>query len=56
MVKKKEYKKLSKKLKVVSKKIIKKGQTTYTIPKQRVESVWEDDNKFFKGVVKNEFL
>jgi len=51
-------KKLKTKLKkkVENKNILKKSKTSYKVPDKEIERVWEDDNKFFKGTLKNEFI
>lgn len=42
------------KRKVYSKDIIKKNKMTVKIPKKKIESVFDDDNKFFKGELNKE--
>lgn len=49
-------KKLKKSKQISLKKLLKKSKTTYKMPERDVESVWDDENKFFKGAVKNEFF
>ena len=44
------------KTKMVSKPILKKSKTSYKMPDRPISNIFEDDNKFFKGAVKNEFL
>lgn len=42
------------KKKVRSRKALsKKTQATYNMPKKEYESTWEDEDKFFKGKMKN---
>lgn len=38
------------------KKILKKSKMTYKVPEYRGESIWNQENKFFKGAIANEIL
>ena len=40
---------LSKKVKKPKKVFKKQGQVTYKMPSRKIESTWEDPNRFFKG-------
>ena len=36
--------------------IVKKSKMSYKVPDKEIEGVWEDENRFFKGAVKNGFI
>lgn len=58
MAKKKEKKdKKEKKSKdrISIKKLLKKSKTTYKMPDRPIHNVFEDENRFFRGAIKNEF-
>jgi len=44
------------KTKVVSRRVLKKHDMSYSMPSKKVENIFEDENKFFKGALQNELL
>ena len=51
---KKNAKGLNKKVKY--RRILKKSTMSYSMPNKKVENIFEDENRFFKGAVENELL
>jgi len=44
------------KKKVKTRKILKKSKTSYKMPSRKVENIFEDENRFFKGAMRNGML
>lgn len=44
------------KQRVISRKVLKKSRMSYTIPDRKVENVFNDENRFFKGAVASGFI
>ncbi|MCD6300572.1 MAG: hypothetical protein J7L82_00695 [Staphylothermus sp.] len=44
------------KTKMVSRRVLKKHDMSYSMPNKRVENIFEDENRFFKGAVQNGLL
>lgn len=41
---------------ITSRKILKKSKTSYKMPNRQVQNIFEDENRFFRGAVKNGFI
>jgi hypothetical protein len=54
--KEEKEKKFGLKSKIISKKIFKKNKMTITIPERKVESSWNDENRYFKGDINKRSL
>lgn len=54
-----ENKRLKRKIKpkkIISKSVIKSSKTSYKVPDRPVTNIFHDENRFFRGAVKNELL